>query len=204
MTIFGDLLDELRETHLGVEIHSINNIPNDKIPSPLEEHLTELGVPYDEVIYFTPTEDAEHNTVYGQHICAAGATSFFLKNGVASPIIFMNSSIGKLKNIENSELENIFKYIFLIHEIGHAEDFNKQINFHHATRTVDLVSAEAYADVFTLKYLKSSKNPAVKLARNFYCKNILANTEGNEFYRAVFNKIKKSVLESKIREWARA
>ncbi|MNF80956.1 hypothetical protein D3C84_632100 [compost metagenome] len=204
MTIFGDLLEELRKTHLGVNIHSIHNIPSDQMLSPVEERLAELGIPYDEVIYFTPTEDEEHNTVYGQHICAAGATSFFLKDGTANSTIFMNGNIGKLTNTEDSELENILKYIFLIHEIGHAEDFNKQINFHHTTRKVDLVSAEAYADIFTLKHLKSSKNPAMKLARKYYCKNILANTASNEFYKAVFTKVKKSFLESKVREWARA
>lgn len=204
MSIFDDLLKELRETHLGVNVHSIHHIPSDQMLSPVEERLTELGISYDEVIYFTPTEDDERSTSYGQHICAAGTTSFFLKNGSANSTIFMNSNIGKLTNSEGSELENIFKYIFLIHEIGHAEDFDKQINFHRATRKVDLVSAEAYADVYTLKYLKSSKSPAMKIARKYYCKNMLENKANNEFCKAVFNKVKKSFLESKIREWARA
>lgn len=203
MGFFSERLEEVRKTCLGVNVHSIHQSTGDQISLPIEDRLIDLGISYDEVIYFTPSGGEAHNISHEQHD-AAGVTSFFIKDGVAHSVIFINGEIGKLTNTEGSEYEDLLKYIFLIHEIGHADDFSKQINFKHVTREVNLISSEAYADVFALRHLKSSAGQGFKLARGAYCKNMLANRVKSEFYRRVFDEVTRKFLESKIREWARA
>lgn len=59
------------------------------------------------------------------------------------------------KSIPNSKPHREFKYILklvaLLHELGHVHDMEQQINFDHAAKTFDVIEAEVFAHLYSLR-----------------------------------------------------
>jgi hypothetical protein len=51
--------------------------------------------------------------------------------------------------------------MILLHELGHADDISKGINYDHQTLSVDLPAAEAYAHAFLCKQAQRHNYPAL-------------------------------------------
>ena len=46
------------------------------------------------------------------------------------------------------------KLLVLMHELGHAEDISRGVNYNHDDLTVDMVATEVYAHTFVLRYAR--------------------------------------------------
>lgn len=53
-----------------------------------------------------------------------------------------------------NEVAATTRLVVLLHELGHAEDIERGVNFDHATLKLDLVSAEAYAHRFACDFAR--------------------------------------------------
>lgn len=128
---------------------------NEFVTQTTEEHLALVGhagltvITYDpdEEGYYRPNPDAD----------VAGYTC-----GVRTPygkvksIIFMRREVHLRQEIPDQdtadEIRAFGKLGILMHEMGHAEDIDKSINYDHQTPSFDGVAGEVYAHAFALKH----------------------------------------------------
>ena len=81
---------------------------------------------------------------------AAGCT-----DGICSSRLTGRSSVILIQyEYADNEQANLLRIAILYHELGHADDFKKGINFNHHTLTFHLPKAEEYADAFAKQYLQ--------------------------------------------------
>lgn len=75
--------------------------------------------------------------------------------GKVRPIIFIRRDI---PNDSNEDLSDegiaICKLLVLIHEMGHADDIRKSINYNHVTLELNIVDAELYAHDFVVRHCR--------------------------------------------------
>lgn len=101
------------------------------------------------------------------------------------------------------EYEAITKTITLLHELGHADDFQKAIHLNYENEYLDLIAAEAYADIFALKKLKSLKHPYGRFALKEFSTALLNRKNSSKFYRQVHSLINKKITDSNLRKWSK-
>ncbi|NAX48820.1 hypothetical protein CAG70_17690 [Photobacterium halotolerans] len=172
-----------------------------------EENFAQLGIQYDEILRYLDIEDDSRSVGYGESVDIKAWTTNFIISGELKSAVFIISnpeySGCKLSGENEDEFLTMLKFMSLVHELGHVHDFQNSINFDHDERHVKLCDAEAYADVFAIKYFKSLKHPYGDFALKLYSRAMLERLSSSEFYKQVHSRIKKKVLESKLRKWAR-
>lgn len=94
--------------------------------------------------------------------------------GKPRPIIFLrqdvNASPANVEEEQNHpDFEAVVKLLVLMHELGHADDIAKSVNYNHENKSLDLVSAEAYAHAFVCRH---ARRIGYRLALGTYLDNI--------------------------------
>lgn len=69
----------------------------------------------------------------------------------------------------NEEIVGVAKLLVLMHELGHAEDISRAVNYDHAALKLDIVAAEIYAHKFVMRH---AKRLDYRLALSGYIDNI--------------------------------
>ncbi|OEF48245.1 hypothetical protein A1OW_15830 [Enterovibrio norvegicus] len=171
-----------------------------------EERLKKYGIDFDSVLFYETFEDEIETSGYGESEDIQGLVENYVKDEKIHSVISIikDPKIDgyELEDSDYRELSSLYKYLTLLHELGHVDDFNNGFNYYHESHKVNLTKAEAYADIFVIKYLKNKTNPFEKLALKFFCKSILERKRRDYFYSEVHKEITKKILESKIRKWA--
>jgi len=75
-------------------------------------------------------------------------------HGHVRPIVFIQKNVPQQPDATEHLSEEgtaVFKLIVLMHELGHAEDIRKSVNYNHQSLEIDIVSAEIYAHEFVLR-----------------------------------------------------
>ncbi|EKO3573807.1 hypothetical protein M3923_003535 [Vibrio metschnikovii] len=135
---------------------------------------------------------------YNRDLEMPGFTIFFINNGKAKAAIFIN---GKLHDLNENQNE-LCKYITLIHEIGHVNDFRKCKNINWKKRSCNLVMAEAFAEIHSLKYFSLRNDQYHRLCRKVLANRILNFENYGDIYQAILLQILKTYPQKKLLQWS--
>lgn len=210
---FEELFVSTKNSCLGLPVENVYLVDLEQYNKySIEELFTKLGIEFDELLYWQFESD---EALVKDYVCfnnIKGWASYYIQGGVYKSVIFvMDNPDYEIDGVidvcdedeEEIEFKFLLKYLALIHELGHIDDFNKGINFNLSERKINLIEAEAYADVFALKLLKDKKSLFLQYAKKIMSKGILDRSFKEGFYSEVHNHIKKEILESELREWSR-
>ena len=110
-----------------------------------------------------------------------GYTNAFIKeDGEVKTLVVIRKGIPNSK--PHREFKYVLKLVALLHELGHVDDMEREINFNHAAKTFDVIEAEVFAHLYSLRRMAE---------RNYYqCFNMLVEalrkyTGGTNYLRDV-------------------
>lgn len=179
-------------SNITKEIHLIpNNLKSDDL-------LNHCKVQHDKRLIFTDPALNENPSLEESDLVTGGLTIGFSHNKANKSAIFINESI---LGEPETDINWVWRYNALYHELMHALDIMKQKNFNLSKMTVDLVAAEAFADIKTLKHLESDQHHYMGFALKQYAENILSNRSRSPFREKIFDRITKSISFKKIELW---
>ena len=132
-------------------LHGVFEVDEAILDGSPDRHKLQVPEGWQQVIYQCEDEDLARSykaTDTPANIRGA-ATEFLDETGGVHTVIevIRNPSC----SFEHKEHKYNFKLPALLHEIGHVKDYEQQINFNRATRHIDLVEAEVYANVYALE-----------------------------------------------------
>lgn len=194
--MFDVMFNDLCKSRHGLNVKDIKLVSDELMRLPVEKILDFFEIEYDEVVCFNSNADDS----YGSSDIM-GFTTFVISVGQIYPVVFIRDNFVDGKK----DFSIMLNYIFLQHELGHVDDFYNGKSYDLVNRRVEIIEAEAYADIFAMKKLKSRYKVSNldKIALAYYAKNVIGNSRKNDFYEKVFALINKKIIASKIREWAR-
>ncbi|ANQ23190.1 hypothetical protein BA893_16080 [Vibrio natriegens] len=202
-----EMYDDLVNHRFGLNVASITEVEIGDYDLSTGDIFNKYSIEYDEPVVFNDVEDDSRHVGYGESQGVKGWATNYTHNNELKTAIFIVAnpeySGPQLEEEDQSEFVSILKTITLLHELGHVHDIQNSINFDHSSQNVNLIAAEAYADVFALRKLKSWKHPYGKLALKTFSVALLDRRNTSEFYEQVHSNIKKKVLESKLRTWSK-
>ena len=201
-----EMYEHLCNQRCGLDVASITEVEASDNGLPNVQLFHKYNIPYDEFVGFKDGSDDSLHVGYGESPDVKGWATNYIHNGEFRTIIFIVAnpeySDMQLDDEEHLEMISILKSMTLLHELGHVHDIQNSINYDLSNRRVDLVRAEAYADIFAIKKLKRWKGPSGKYALQTMSASILERRFSSEFYSQVHRNITKKVLESHMRKWA--
>lgn len=200
--VIKSVFDQIKNDHRSL-CENINFIETIASTRTAESDLEHSNIEFDEVLKFTD-DSFKSATSEGYTMANAGAyTVNFLYRGAPKSAIFLNSTA---LGINKESHETIFwsvQTLFLYHELMHVQDLKNGKNFDIQGRTVDLVKAEIYADVKTLRYFDNLKKDGGDFFRNMYAAGIIGR-EKSPIYTRIFNGITKVIPKAQLQAWASA
>jgi hypothetical protein len=187
----------LKQRYAGLtkEIHIVTQ----DIMSSDENLLDACGVRYDtKMVFDDPSIDEIQQSDYGRKELG-GLTIGFVRDGTHHSAIFINNDVAK--ESESDKAMWLWRYNALHHELMHALDISKQKNFNTTNMTMDLVAAEAFADIKTLKHLNASRHPFMGVALKQYANNILTVRDKGPIRARIFDRIIKNISYETLKYW---
>ncbi|EGR8992436.1 hypothetical protein BST55_24170 [Vibrio vulnificus] len=158
-----------------------------------EELFSSYNIPYDEIISFSASSD-----VGGENLEMPAFTNFFLNDGDAQAAIFIKDTFFE----EDDEYNHLWKYIMLIHEIGHVNDFRKSKYLNWKKRECNIVMAESFAEIYSIKYFSRRDDQYHRLCRALLAQRILGFENYGNVYKSIFQQILKTYPRKKLIQWS--
>jgi hypothetical protein len=128
--------------------------------------LVQYAAQYDNSIPASPEEP----------ISGAGCTMALRDPyGKIVPVVFVRADVcavdrhGEMAENRHPQFDDLVRLAVLLHELGHADDIAKGVNFNHAALEIDLPAAEAYAHAFVCRQARRNYYP---LLLNLYLENV--------------------------------
>ncbi|MGE1530867.1 hypothetical protein [Pseudomonas putida] len=183
---------------LNVSIRFIGQNSFSRTP---EENLQEAGIEFDSVLRF---KDQSIQSLEDNGYTMANAGGFatnYVRNGTVGTAVFLGQEPAGVTEAEAPNIYWALQTILLHHELMHAKDLYLQKNFNSSSMSVNLVKAEIYADVTTLRFFEKHKKAGGDTYRNLYAAGILGR-ESTGIYKQIFKGITKSFPEVQLRAWA--
>lgn len=165
---FDSYCDEYRywkESTIVRRLVGIFEVPKAQFDLDREELLRRVGLAdYSLVRYAT---EYETEVCRQEPISGAGCT-VAVRNvyGRIQPVVFVRSDVEavglapELAEAADPQFLDSIRLLVLMHELGHADDISKGINFDHKQLSIDLAGAEAYAHRFVCKHARRSNYPS--------------------------------------------
>lgn len=117
---------------------------------PIQDLMIRHRVKFDDLLSFKNTSNISDN----QKAVRGGITAFYQVNNEHKAAVFIMSEFVTFDSEHNNFfLIEAYKYVFLINELAYVNDFENSINFNKESQEADLLKAQVYADINTLKYL---------------------------------------------------
>lgn len=194
------LFEQIKETNFEICKH-INFIDITVLNRTPEADLESAGIKYDSIMRFT--DDSIKSLEDGGYTTASadGYTVNFLLDDAPQSAIFLGSTPSGISEEKCESLFWTLQILFLYHELMHAKDLKIEKNFNLPARKVDLVKAEVYADVSTLRFFVKHQKSGADVLRNLYAAGILGRSK-TPIYIRIFNGITKSFPEAQLKAWA--
>ncbi|WP_325919333.1 hypothetical protein [Pseudomonas frederiksbergensis] len=199
-SVMKAVFDQLKEAHFDICKH-INFIDiTDPSRSP-EADLEKAGIKYDSILRFT--DNSIKSLADGGYTMASadGYTVNFLLDDAPQSAIFLGSTPSGISQEDSESLFWTLQILFVYHELMHAKDLKIEKNFSLSDRKVDLVKAEIYADISTLRFFAKHQKSGADVFRNLYAAGILGRAK-TPIYTRIFNGITKSFPEAQLKAWA--
>ncbi|EHH0751420.1 hypothetical protein J7I08_004169 [Vibrio vulnificus] len=191
--MFKRLFDEAVQNELlrgDVIVKEVPEISND-----YKEKFRIGKIDYDEIIKFSTSEEISNDN----DLNMPGCTNFFMHNGRAKAAIFIKEKFDE--NLEESN--ELWKYLILVHEIGHVNDFRRSKYLNWKRGVCDLVMAEAFAEIYSLKFFSRRNDKYHQLCRDLLASRILDfENYGSELHRQILNQVLKTYSKKKLRQWS--
>lgn len=199
-SVMKAVFDQLKEAHLDICKH-INFIDITAPREGAEADLENAGIKYDSVLRFT--DDSIKSLADGGYTMATagGYTVNFLLNETPQSAIFLDSAPYGFSAQNEESLYWAIQIMFLYHELMHAKDLKTERNFNLSERRVDLIKAEIYADVSTLRFFVKHLKSGTNVFRDLYAAGILGRAK-TPIYTRILNGITKSFPEAQLKAWA--
>lgn len=172
-----------------------------KADTPPELLLDKSNIEHSEVLRFVDPSIRNAFEEGYTGASAGGLTIHYMSDGVARSAIFLSDEPFDLKETEHSAAYWAVQTIMMHHELMHAKDLMLRKNFDLEKREVNLVKAEIYADVTTLRFFHSLQKDGGDIYRDLYAAGILGR-KSTPIYKRIFNGITKSFPEAQIKAWA--
>nr|WP_313134294.1 hypothetical protein [Pseudomonas juntendi] len=150
---------------LNVSIRFISKQSFSKTP---EENLLEAGIEFDSILRF---KDQSIQSLEGNGytmVNAGGFATNYVRNGTVGTAVFLGQEPAGVTEAEAPNIYWALQTILLHHELMHAKDLYLQKNFDSSDMSVNLVKAEIYADVATLRFFEKHKKSGGDTYRNLY------------------------------------
>jgi hypothetical protein len=147
----------------------------------LEDKLGQAGFPGHSIVYYTA--DIDHGPLDKSatgvgHTCAVRSPA-----GKMRSIIFVRKDIAVKSEVDDPHLKREVEFgvriLLLLHEMGHADDIRKGVNYDHENLTLDVVAAEVYAHGFALA---EAKRRDYRLALGQYVRELQTQRESEDEY----------------------
>lgn len=158
-----------------------------------DELFSSYNIPYDEIISFSGS-----SVVGGGNLEMPAFTNFFLNDGDAQAAIFIKKTFFE----EDDEYNHLWKYIMLIHEIGHVNDFRKSKYLNWRKRECNIVMAESFAEIYSMKYFSRRDDWYHRSCRLQLAQRILSFENYGEDYKSIFQQILKTYPRKKLIQWS--
>lgn len=198
--IVKSIFEKIANDHISICQH-VNFVDSILTARTAESDLVNANIEFDEILAFTDNS-FKSATSAGYTMNNAGAfTVNFSHLDTPQSAIFLNSTALSITEESHESLFWSVQTLFLYHELMHAQDLKLGRNFNLDKRTVDLVSAEVYADVKTLRFFDSFKKDGGDLFRNMYAAGIIGR-ETTPIYTRIFNGITKVFPKAQLQAWA--
>ncbi len=200
--VVKSLFEQIKNNHTSIcqHINFIDTILPTRTP---ESDLESANIEFDEVLRFTD-DSFKSVTSEGYTMSNAGAfTVNFLHQDVPQSAIFLNSTAYGITEDSHGSMFWSVQTLFLCHELMHAQDLKLGRNFDLQKLTVDLVKAEVYADIKTLRFFDSFKKDGGDFFRNMYAAGIVGR-EKTPIYTRIFNGITKVIPRAQLQAWSDA
>jgi hypothetical protein len=191
-----DLYNKIKLERFGLTKTSIFDLNESDFSKSCDLRFACVGVEFDEILGSDISVDEHQITKgYGVGESIRGKTNFYIATGISRSAIFI---LDKGDDIASM----MYKLISLIHELGHAHDFDNKINFDENGIVSSIVELEIYAEVFALKYLERNKScPLHKLIRSQYANALLQRKGTSDFYQKVHLGINRYFKDGRIKRW---
>ncbi|MEZ8986305.1 hypothetical protein AB4552_16685 [Vibrio sp. 10N.222.54.C3] len=160
-----------------------------------EELFSSYNIPYDEIISFSGSSG-----VGDENLDMPAFTNFFLNDGDAQAAIFIKDTVFE----EDDEHNHLWKYIMLIHEIGHVNDFRKSKYLNWKKRECDIVMSESFAEIYSIKYFSRRTDRYHRSCRGQLALRILGFEHYGDDYKSIFQQILKTYPRKKLIQWSRS
>ena len=199
MKSFKDLYEELitQTKDLSVDVVEYDSCPVDKALL-----FDKFEINYDTVYRFVNSrqQSSEHQSE-SERSDFGGYTLFYSINQKAKALIVIKSVIID----EHDELNFAWKYLSLIHEVGHFNDFKLKKHINSDTLTTDHLQSEIFAEIHVLNYLKKYGDPLNKCAISLYCQRLLEwNKTVNCFKFKVSQALINKFTRKRMVKWAKS
>lgn len=145
-----------------------------------DERLKEAGCPYPMVYFDTDLDNS--STRAPETTVGTGYTSAVKDDkGKIRPVILMRSGVNPQTKDGHPEFAHAVRLIVLMHEMGHAEDIAKGVNYDAKTLKLDIVEAEVYAHEYVCRHAKRLN---YRVLLSYYLENLQEWCEtGNDVQR---------------------
>jgi hypothetical protein len=160
---YSDEYASWKKTKLVKRLVGVFEVPQEQFALPYEELLASLGLADYTIVRYA----AEYDSAPGgdEPITGTGCT-IALRNvyGKIVPAVFVRQdvqAVGETSQPQHPQFADAIRLLVLLHELGHADDISKGINYDHETLWVDLPAAEAYAHAFLSKQAQRHNYPAL-------------------------------------------
>jgi hypothetical protein len=196
---FKELYEELITQSKGdcVDIVEYDSCPVDKALL-----FDEFKIQYDVVYKFTNTREnkLEHQS-QSERSDFGGYTLFYSVSQKSKALIVIKDIIID----EHEQLNFAWKYLSLIHEIGHFKDFKLKKYINTDTLITDHLESEIFAEINILTYLKKYSDQLNKYAMSLYCNRLLEwNSDKSSFKLKVSQALINKFTRKRIVKWAKA
>lgn len=170
---YTDEYEKWKKTDLVKQLVGVYELPAEQFNEKPEANLATVGKSHLTVIRY----EAEVDNIgeeKDEQIVGTGHTVVVRDQyGKVRPIIFIRLNINS-KSIDESEehgenMRDGIRLLVLMHEMGHADDVARSINFDHENKKLDIVKAEAYAHQFVCKHAARLN---YRIALMYYLQNI--------------------------------
>ncbi len=160
---YCDEYEYWKKTTIIKRLVGIFEVAEEQFRRNLEDLLASVGLSAYSVVRYTSEYE---NKPGGDEPISGTGCAVAVQNvyGKIVPVVFVQKdvkSVGEESEEEHPQFSDSVRLLVLLHELGHADDISKGINYDHRELTVDFAEAEAYAHAFVCKQAQRNSYPVL-------------------------------------------
>lgn len=186
------------QKHKEEEKGQVTIILTPDLSVPAQDLMIRHRVKFDQIFHSKNRFDIISNAIEMK----GSVTIFYKLNNEHKAVLFIQSEVLPYKPDHRYHgINEAYKYTFLIHGLAHVNDFGNRINFNEQSEPIDAIKVEAYAAVYTLKYLTVN---SYAIARALYASRLLElSHSGGDCSLQIQREVMKKYPKKKLLQWSK-